>query len=102
MDISGKVPAPKTASIQSIQPTAKPGRPARAADETQPAGDRVSLSAQARELAAARQAIKAMPEVRADKVAEVKARLENGTYAVDADDIAAKMLTESLINDAAE
>lgn len=62
-------------------------------------GDRVALSAQARELMAAREAIRQMPAVDAEKVARVKAQLQNGTYVVDAQKIAAKMVTEALLND---
>jgi negative regulator of flagellin synthesis FlgM len=62
-------------------------------------GDRVALSDQARELTAARQAIRRMPEVDAQKVARVRAQLQEGTYVVDSQKIAAKMVAEALLNE---
>ena len=37
--------------------------------------------------------------MRSDKVAEIKSRIENGTYEIQADKIADKMIRESLLND---
>jgi negative regulator of flagellin synthesis FlgM len=69
--------------------------------QTSPAakGDRVELSAKARELQAAREAIQEMDDVDHEKVAKIKARIEAGTYKVDADKIAGKMIEESLLSD---
>lgn len=64
-----------------------------------PKGDRVQLSAQAKELQAAREAIQKMDDVDHDKVAKVKAQIEAGTYKVDADKIAGKMMEESLLKE---
>ena len=61
--------------------------------------DRVEISTRAHEMQAAMEAVKQMPDVDMDKVAKVKAMLENGTYKTDADKTAAKMLAESLIKD---
>jgi negative regulator of flagellin synthesis FlgM len=49
--------------------------------------------------ARAREAIRREPDVRADKVADVKARLKTGQYQVDADKLADKMLNDSLRED---
>jgi flagellar biosynthesis anti-sigma factor FlgM len=57
----------------------------------QPAA-RVELSGRARELAAARAAADATPDVRADKVADAKQRIADGTYKVDGEQIARRML----------
>ena len=43
--------------------------------------------------------IAAEPEVRADRVAELKAQIKDGTYAVDADKLAGKMLKDSALED---
>ncbi len=61
--------------------------------------DRVALSPQARELMSAREAIRQMPEVDIEKVAKVRAQLRDGTYVVDAQKIAAKMVDEALLDD---
>lgn len=91
MQISNKVPpvqstpyikeAGKTESKVTATPIAK--------------GDQVELSARARELQAARQAIEKMNDVDHEKVARIKAQIQAGTYKVDAEKIAEKMLEES-------
>jgi flagellar biosynthesis anti-sigma factor FlgM len=60
---------------------------------TQPAAsDTVEISSESRALARARQAVDAAPDVRADRVAEIKKRIEDGTYSVSPDLLAKKML----------
>jgi negative regulator of flagellin synthesis FlgM len=59
------------------------------------AGDRVSLSPQARELIKAQKALAALPDIREDKVAEIKTRIEEGRYRIDSEGIAAKMIREN-------
>lgn len=80
-----------------MQPTGK----TQANKQTSPAakGDRVELSAKAKELQAAREAIQKMDDVDHEKVARIKARIEAGTYKVDADKIAGKMIEDSLLGD---
>jgi negative regulator of flagellin synthesis FlgM len=55
-------------------------------------GDTLEVSARGRELAKAQQAVDAAPDVRTDKVAEIKKRIEDGTYQVPADVLARKLL----------
>jgi flagellar biosynthesis anti-sigma factor FlgM len=57
-----------------------------------PAADSVSLSSEARSLAASRRAVESAPEVREDRVAELKQRIASGEYDVPADALARKML----------
>ncbi|HZO29204.1 MAG TPA: flagellar biosynthesis anti-sigma factor FlgM [Chloroflexota bacterium] len=57
--------------------------------------DTVEISSRSRELARARQAVDAAPDVRADKVAEIKQRIEDGTYSVSPELLARKMLEGS-------
>jgi negative regulator of flagellin synthesis FlgM len=54
--------------------------------------DSVTLSDGAKTLAAAREAVKAAPDVRADKVSEIKQQVSDGTYSVSAKVLARKML----------
>ena len=42
--------------------------------------------------------LKSMPEVRADKIADLKERIANGTYNVSARDVAAKIVNTALDN----
>lgn len=60
-----------------------------------PASDSVEISDAARELAKARQAVDAAPEVRSDKVAAIKKRIEDGTYSVSPELLARKLLESS-------
>ncbi len=95
MEISNKVPP--------VQNTAYVNRTAKTA-EAKPEGpvaegDRVELSARAKELQAARDAIQKMDDVDHAKVARIKAQIEAGTYEVDADKIAGKMIEESLLKE---
>jgi negative regulator of flagellin synthesis FlgM len=79
-------------------------RAERAPHESQPkadpqgvrsSSDTVEISSQARELARARQAVDAAPDVRADKVAQIKQRIEDGTYSVSPELLAQKLLEGS-------
>ena len=45
----------------------------------------------------ARKLIKAVPDVRDEKVAQIKKQIENGTYKIDGEKIALKMIKESLM-----
>ena len=68
-----------------------------AAGTTAPAaetGDRVSLSNEAKLRTEAFTTASNTPDVRAAKVAELKARVEAGEYQIDSKAIAAKLLTE--------
>lgn len=53
--------------------------------------DKVEISQFGKDFQIAKQAVADAPDVRADKVAEVKAKLDAGTYNVSADDFAAKL-----------
>jgi negative regulator of flagellin synthesis FlgM len=96
MEISSKISpilrAPDATAAQAKDNVAK-------AAPTAVQADRVALSPQARELMAAREAIRRMPEVDAEKVAKVRAQLQAGTYVVDSRKIAAKMVDEALLDD---
>lgn len=92
MEISNKVPPVQNTSY--VKEAA--GTSAGSAAGSTARGDTVELSAKAQELQAAREAIRKMDDVDHAKVAEIKSRIEAGTYKTDANKIAAKMLEESL------
>jgi negative regulator of flagellin synthesis FlgM len=62
------------------------------------ATERVDLSAKAKEFQQIRQILDQTPDVRDEKVQELKDRIESGNYTVDSGKVAAKMLGESLID----
>lgn len=61
--------------------------------------DTVVISDTAKRIQEAQSQIQAIPDVRADKVAELRAQIENGSYQIKPDKIADKMIRESLLND---
>ena len=75
-------------SSSEIQPKADPER-------VRSSSDTVEISDRSRELARARQAAEDAPDVRADKVAEIKQRIEDGTYSVSPHLLAQKLLERS-------
>ncbi|MCJ8501281.1 flagellar biosynthesis anti-sigma factor FlgM [Desulfatitalea alkaliphila] len=70
-------------------------------EETRPVaeGDRVELSERAREVQQASRAAQALPEVREEKVAQVKMEVAQGTYNVNGEQAATAMLKESMENE---
>lgn len=54
--------------------------------------DRLALSHRAEEVRAARAALAETPQVRAERVARLKAQIEAGTYRVDPDKVAERIL----------
>ncbi len=53
--------------------------------------DEISFSAVGKDMQVAKNALAAVPDVREAKIAELKSRIEAGTYDVSADDFAAKL-----------
>lgn len=86
--------------IQSLQSslTGKSGHKKSTEAISGTTGDCVQLSTSAQDLMFARKLIKAMGDVDEKKVTLIKEQLKNGTYRVDAQKTAAKMLQESLIH----
>jgi flagellar biosynthesis anti-sigma factor FlgM len=91
-------------SSQSLRPTTPPtagpakGATGRTANEAQAVGQpaaRVEISARSRELNAALDAANAAPDVRTDKVNDAKQRIAQGTYAVNAEVVARRILDTS-------
>jgi negative regulator of flagellin synthesis FlgM len=99
MEIFGKKPFPgANPYIRNI------ANPRRNAEETasrpdESGGDRVALSPQARRFQEARRIAADRPEIRTDRVAQVRERLATGTFRVEGERIALRMLAESLLAD---
>jgi flagellar biosynthesis anti-sigma factor FlgM len=62
-----------------------------------PVGDRVDLSPSFRMIKKIEEVALSAPDTRAEKVAALKKKVESGTYQVNSDELAGKMLRESLI-----
>jgi negative regulator of flagellin synthesis FlgM len=54
--------------------------------------DQIEISSQAKGILTAKAELKNRPQIRTDKVADLKAKLENGNYQIDSKKIAEKML----------
>lgn len=66
------------------------------ADAQAASADRVEISGRSREMARAADSMASAPEVRQDKVAEIKDRIESNQYQVDSEKVAHKMIVDFL------
>jgi len=73
-------------------------KPDKAAAKT----DTVVISDAAKRIQEIRNQLDEIPDVREDKVAQLRNQIENGTYKINADKIAEKIIQEGLINDGAK
>ena len=62
-------------------------------------GDQVVLSSEAKQMQEIKNAFNAIPDIREAKVAEIKAQIEDGTYTIDGEKIASKMIKEFILNE---
>jgi negative regulator of flagellin synthesis FlgM len=69
----------KTSGVQKVQPVSGPK-------------DKVSISQTGQDYQVASTAVSEAPDVRADKVSELKSKIEAGTYSVEPGDFASKLL----------
>ena len=60
--------------------------------------EKVNLSTKARDIQQLKDAVSQLPDVREDKVNELKGQVEAGTYTVNGQKIAEKMVSESLLD----
>jgi len=71
-------------------------------DKTAAKTDTVVISDAAKRIQEIRNQLDEIPDVREDKVAQLRNQIENGTYQINADKIAEKIIQEGLINDGAK
>lgn len=60
--------------------------------------ERVDLSTKARDVQTIKKALAGLPDIREEKVQELKNRIETGTYNVSGEKIAGKIVGESLLD----
>jgi len=100
MEITGKnITTTLEAYTNKVQQTKQPATSDPGKEQPGVKGDTVSLSKEAREVAAVTQKLEETPDIREDKVAEIKEKIDNGTYTVDGQKAATNLLVESLINE---
>ncbi|MBL7202868.1 MAG: flagellar biosynthesis anti-sigma factor FlgM [Desulfobacteraceae bacterium] len=61
--------------------------------------DKVALSPEAKQIQEAKRLLDSLPDIREDKVAEIKEQIESGAYNIDGEKIAFKMIKESILNE---
>ncbi|SOB75708.1 anti-sigma-28 factor, FlgM family [Marinobacter sp. LV10R510-11A] len=82
-----------TADKPANSPSAKQAAPEQANAKAQSArGENVNLSSQARNLKQLEQKLGDYPEMDDDRIEEIRSALESGTYKIDAEKLAQKML----------
>ena len=80
-----------------IQEKTAPGHEKQISGKTAPE-EKVSLSERAKDINQVKAAITEMPDVREEKVMEIKHRIETGTYRIDEGKVADKMIEECLLD----
>jgi negative regulator of flagellin synthesis FlgM len=102
MEIDGKNPQVNLNSgIQRLESsqTSAPRAQRPGGDELEPGSDRIELSIRGREVQRLNDMIQSTPDIRADRVEQVRNALESGTYNVRAEMIADKILGGDVIDE---
>ena len=103
MEISDKNPSMDVSNfVQDIQQDKQAGK--QAASEKTPVEKedvKVNLSSQSQEISRLKNEMASVPDVRSDKVNELKNQVVNGTYKVDGNLVALNMIKESILDEIA-
>jgi negative regulator of flagellin synthesis FlgM len=95
----GEVKDMTSQMVQHYQRNMNAGQSAdRQATTAQVPEEKVALSVQSRDLSQIKKAVEQLPEIRDEKVQELKAQIEKGLYQINSGKIAEKMVGESLID----
>lgn len=89
-----KITGPQSGTVPPVE-LGKVKKAAGVAGADAAQGDQIVLSTDVSAIAAAHKAIADTPDVRMDKVEAIRQQLAEGTYRINADTIADKMLTEA-------
>ena len=99
MEITPKDSVNIEAYVNQVQEKDKADAAAEQKEQQQAKTDTVELSDSAKRIQETKKQLESIPDVREDKVAQLKEQIENGTYSVDEEKLADKMLKDSLFND---
>ena len=100
MEINGNQGIGIDAYVNQVQDKNKVGTPDNKPEKTAVKADTVVLSDAAKRVQEARRQLDNIPDVREEKVSQLRNQIQNGTYEINADKIAGKMIKEGLLNDA--
>ena len=99
MEITPKDSVNIEAYVNQVQDKDKVDATPEQQEKLQTKTDTVVLSDTAKKVQDAQQQLKEIPDVREDKVAQLKEQIENETYEMDEEKIAGKMISDALMND---
>jgi negative regulator of flagellin synthesis FlgM len=99
MEINGNQGIGIDAYVNQVQDKNKVGTPDNKPDKAAVKADTVVISEAAKRVQEARRQLDDIPDVREDKVLQLRNQIQNGTYEINADKIADKMIKEGLLND---
>ncbi|MGD8293262.1 MAG: flagellar biosynthesis anti-sigma factor FlgM [Desulfobacterales bacterium] len=100
MEINGNQGIGIDAYVNQVQDKNKVDPPDKKPEKSAAKADTVVISDAAKRIQEARRQLDEIPDVRENKVTELRNQIQNGTYEINADKIAGKMIKESLLNDA--
>jgi len=100
MEINGNQGIGIDAYVNQVQDKNNIGTPDNKPEKTAVKADTVVISDAAKRVQEARRQLDDIPAVREDKVSQLRSQIQNGTYEINADKIAGKMIKEGLLNDA--
>jgi negative regulator of flagellin synthesis FlgM len=101
MEITPKDSVNIEAYVKQVQDKDKVDATSEQPEKQQTKADTVVLSDTAKKVQDAQKQLEAIPDVREDKVAQLKEQIENKTYDMDEEKIADKMMKDALLNDLA-
>jgi negative regulator of flagellin synthesis FlgM len=93
-EVSGSKQSGRSTATQNTKNTERTS--ASNTESTSVAGARTEISQKGKELAMAKSLAASAPDVREDRVADLKRRIAEGSYKIDADAIADRMVDEHL------
>jgi len=99
MEITPKDTVNIEAYVNQVQNKDKVDATSEQPEKQQTKADTVVLSDTAKKVQEAQKQLETMPDVREDKVAQLKEQIENKTYDMDEEKIAGKMIKDALLND---
>ena len=100
MKITGKNPYVNLdAQTKNVKDNKKIDAPLRQTSKEVSKGDKVVLSPEAKKIQETKELMDSIPDIREEKVAQIRAQIENGTYRIKEEKLAAKMIKESLLNE---
>jgi negative regulator of flagellin synthesis FlgM len=101
MEITPKDTVNIEAYVNQVQNKDKADAASEQPEAQQTKADTVALSNTAQKIQEAQKQLEAIPDVREDKVAQLKEQIENRTYKIDEEKIADNILKDSLFKDLA-